>query len=101
MSLSPAVPPALAPRWWAQTSPAGVAAFMATYGDALADAMACVTTRFAHLETRALLGELMIELFGDDPRALEYTGFGSLRAWLDVVAMQSLLDAAHRRATPA
>ena len=87
--------------WWALESPTGVAAFLAAYGDDLANTIACVTTRYAHLHARRLLDELMIELFGDEPRALEYSGFGSLRSWLDVVAMQSLLDAAHCRATPA
>lgn len=87
--------------WWALESPTGLAAFLATYGQDLANTIACVTTRFANLDARRLLDELMIELFGDEPRALEYSGFGPLRAWLDVVAMQSLLDAAHGHATPA
>lgn len=83
--------------WWAMRSPSGVAAFLEVYGHDLAKAIACVSSRFPHLDAATLLAHLMTELFdGDDPRAIEFTGFGSLGAWVDVVATQTLLDVAHR-----
>jgi hypothetical protein len=82
--------------WWAMTSPGGMAAFLETYGHDLARTIAAVTSRFPALDARTLLGQLMDELFGGpDPRALEFSGFGSLGAWIDVVATQALLDVAH------
>lgn len=82
--------------WWAMKSPSGVAAFLETFGHDLARAIACVSSRFPHVDAGTLLHQLVAELFdGDDPRAVEFTGFGSLGAWVDVVATQTLLDAAH------
>ena len=82
--------------WWAMSSPTGMAAFLATYGHDLAKAIACVSSRYPHLDTSSSLQHLMAELFGgEQPRATEFTGFGSLGAWVDVVATQALLDVAH------
>jgi hypothetical protein len=82
--------------WWAMTAPGGVAAFLEVYGHDLARSIACVSSRFAHVDARGLLRHLIDELFdGPEPRALEFAGFGSLGAWLDVVATQALLDVAH------
>jgi len=82
--------------WWAMRSPSGVAAFLEIYGHDLAKAIACVSSRFPHIDASTLLQRLMAELFdGEDPRATEFSGFGSLGAWVDVVATQTLLDVAH------
>lgn len=81
--------------WWAMQSPAGEAAFLEVYGHGLATSVACVTSRYGHVDARSLIEHMMGELFGSDPRATEFSGFGSLRAWLDVVATQMFLDAAH------
>jgi len=82
--------------WWAMTSPAGVAAFLATFGHDLAVGVACITRRFAEVDPRWLVDQLLSELFtGEEPRGREFSGSGSLRAWLDVVATQTFLDAAH------
>lgn len=81
--------------WWALKSPSGVAAFLEVYGHDLAKAIACVSSRFPHVDAGTLLQRLMAELFdGEEPRAVEFSGFGSLGAWVDVVATQALLDAA-------
>lgn len=84
--------------WWAMQSPAGVAAFLDVFGPSLAHAIAWVTGRFGHLDPRSLMEHLLAELFaGAEPRAREFAGRGSLRAWLDVVATQAFLDRAHAR----
>jgi hypothetical protein len=83
--------------WWAMTSPAGVAAFLETFGQDLAHSIACITGRFRNVEPRSLMDQLIAELFsGAEPRGREFSGFGSLRAWIDVVATQTFLDVAHR-----
>lgn len=82
--------------WWAMTSPAGVAVFLETFGQDLAHNIACITGRFGHVEPRWLMDRLILELFtGAEPRGREFSGFGSLRAWIEVVATQTFLDAAH------
>lgn len=81
--------------WWAMTSPAGVAAFLGTFGHDLAHNIACITARFGHVDARSVMDHLIVELFtGAEPRGREFTGFGSLRAWIEVVATQTFLDAA-------
>lgn len=80
--------------WWAMTCPAGIDAFVAELGDTLAPILACFTTRFAHLEADSLMDLLLTRLFfGDDARIAEFSGFGSLRAWVEVVATQTFLEA--------
>ncbi len=82
--------------WWAMTSPAGVAAFLETFGHDLAHNIACITGRFGQVDPRSLMDELIVELFtGAEPRGREFSGFGSLRGWIEVVATQTFLDAAH------
>lgn len=84
--------------WWAMTSPAGVAAFLATFGHELAHNIACITGRFGHVDARSLIDQLIAQLFtGAEPRGREFSGFGSLRAWIEVVATQAFLDVATQR----
>jgi hypothetical protein len=86
--------------WWAMTAPGGVAAFLEEFHADLVREIACITSRFTDVDARMLLDDLMIELFdGDEPRIAEFTGFGSLRAWVEVVSTQIFLDRAryHRR----
>ncbi len=81
--------------WWAMTSPGGVAAFLEELRADLAREIACITSRFAGVDARMLLDDLMLELFdGAEPRIAEYSGFGSLRAWVEVVSTQIFLDRA-------
>ena len=88
--------------WWAMTSPAGVAAFLETFGHELAHNIACITGRFGQVDPRSLIERLIVELFtGAEPRGREFSGFGSLRAWIEVVATNSFLDVVNPRPTPA
>lgn len=82
--------------WWAMGSPAGVAAFLERFGHGLSHGIAWVTRKFDHVDARSLMERLLGELFaGVAPRAREFTGSGPLQAWVEVVAMQAFLDAAH------
>jgi hypothetical protein len=84
--------------WWAMTSPAGVAAFLETFGHDLAHNIACITGRFTHVDPRSLIDQLIVDLFtGAEPRGREFSGLGSLHAWIEVVATQTFLDAACQR----
>jgi RNA polymerase sigma-70 factor (ECF subfamily) len=78
--------------WWAGTGAAeGIAAFEAAYAAELAR----IAARFASLAADELLQQLRIKLFvGAPPKIHEYSGFGSLLAWLRVVAVRSFVDAA-------
>ena len=81
--------------WWAMTSPGGVAAFLEAFHADLVREIACITSRFPDVDARMLLDELMLQLFdGDEPRIAEFSGFGSLRAWVEVVSTQIFLDRA-------
>lgn len=81
--------------WWAMMSPAGVAAFLGSFGRELARDIGCITGRFDHVDPRSLMEQLLVELFtGAQPRGREFSGFGSLHAWIEVVAAQTFLDAA-------
>lgn len=81
--------------WWAMTTPGGVAAFLEEFHADLAREIACITSRFTCVDARMLLDDLMLELFdGTEPRIAEYAGFGSLRAWVEVVSTQIFLDRA-------
>lgn len=80
--------------WWAMTSPAGIDAFVAELRPTLAPILACFTSRFTHLDADGLIQLLLTRLFvGDDARIAEYSGFGSLPAWIEVVATQTFLEA--------
>lgn len=84
--------------WWAMRSPAGVAAFLDSFGPSLARGITWVTGRFGHVDPRSLIERLLGDLFaGAAPRAKEFSGTSSLHAWLEVVATQAFLDAAHER----
>ncbi len=74
--------------WWALSSPAGVAAFLGTFGHDLALNIGWITKRFGHVDPRPLMEHLVAELFaGAEPRSREFSGFGPLGAWLEVVAI--------------
>lgn len=78
--------------WWAGTgAAAGIAAFEAAYAGELAR----IASRFPSLAADELLQRLRIKLFvGPPPKIAEYSGFGSLLAWLRVVAVRSFVDVA-------
>ena len=78
--------------WWAGTgAAAGIAAFEAEYAGELAR----IASRFPSLPADELLQRLRIKLFvGPPPKIHEYSGFGSLLAWLRVVAVRSFVDVA-------
>jgi len=81
--------------WWAMTSSAGIDAFEEELGGDLARIVGCVTARFGDLDAGALMQLVLTRLFvGDQARISEFSGFGSLRAWVEVVVTQTLLDAA-------
>lgn len=85
--------------WWAMTAPGGVAAFLEEFHADLVREIACITSRFAGVDARMLLDDLMLELFdGAEPRIAEFSGFGSLRAWVEVVSTQIFLDRARSTA---
>ena len=79
--------------WWAATSSEGIAAFEQAYADDLRRLVA----RFPKLDPGELTQALRIKLFvGSEtapPRVREFSGLGSLRSWLKVVATRSFLDA--------
>jgi RNA polymerase sigma-70 factor, ECF subfamily len=77
--------------WWAMTSSEGLAAFELELGDDLLE----IASRFPHLDWCELIRALRETLFaGDAPRIAEYSGFGSLRGWVHVVATRTFLDVA-------
>ena len=78
--------------WWAMTSPEGIAAFEYELGDDLRR----IISRFPRLDPDELMQLVRVKLFvGEDARIAEFSGFGSLRSWIDVVAAQVVIDAAH------
>jgi RNA polymerase sigma-70 factor (ECF subfamily) len=76
--------------WWAGTGkPEGLAAFEAEYGNELRR----IASRFPALPLDDLQQQLRIKLFvGPSARIREYSGFGSLLAWLRVVAVRAFVD---------
>jgi hypothetical protein len=78
--------------WWAMTSADGILAFEREFADDLHHIMVC----FPHLDARELVEALRVTLFGDEPRIAEFSGFGSLRSWVTVVATRTFLDVARR-----
>jgi RNA polymerase sigma-70 factor (ECF subfamily) len=77
--------------WWAMTSPEGIAAFERELGDDLHH----LIVRFPRFDASELMQALRVTLFvGDEPRIAEFSGFGSLRGWVNVVATRTFLDLA-------
>jgi hypothetical protein len=77
--------------WWAMTSVDGLVAFECE----LADDLHQLFVHFPHVEVGDLVLALRETLFGgDEPRIAEFSGFGSLRSWVMVVASRTFLDVA-------
>lgn len=78
--------------WWAGTgAAAGIAAFHAEYAAELAR----IAARFPKFPADELQQQLRIKLFvGSPPKIHDYSGFGSLLAWIRVVAVRSFVDVA-------
>jgi RNA polymerase sigma-70 factor (ECF subfamily) len=78
--------------WWASTgAAAGLNAFDAEFGGEIAR----LAARFPQFPSDELIQQLRVKLFvGAAPKILEYSGFGSLLAWIRVVAVRSFVDAA-------
>jgi len=76
--------------WWASTGASdGLAAFDAEYGSELRR----IAARFTGLAPDELQQQLRIKLFvGPSARIRDYSGFGSLLAWLRVVAVRAFVD---------
>ena len=78
--------------WWAGTGAGpGLTAFDAEFGGEIAR----LASRFPQFPSDELVQQLRVKLFvGAAPKILEYSGFGSLLAWIRVVAVRSFVDAA-------
>lgn len=78
---------------------AALAAFQRSYGGELANAFARLTTGGSDPEDlrQLLLTRLFVAADGRPPKIAEYSGRGSLRAWLKVVALRLRIDHERRK----
>jgi RNA polymerase sigma-70 factor (ECF subfamily) len=78
--------------WWAGT---GAAAGLTAFDAELGGEIARLAARFPQFPSDELIQMLRVKLFvGATPKIFEYSGFGSLLAWIRVVAVRSFVDAA-------